>query len=92
MLLGIFRKAERELAVKFLVGFQTGFVLLQPGSPVPIGVESPSKLQRSSLDDCVNEIVRNISDVGIKLNTHNVKSISHSRAVVRLRSNASLLE
>ncbi|KAF8594655.1 glutamine synthetase/guanido kinase [Ceratobasidium sp. AG-I] len=72
----VIRQAEQELGVKFLVDFVTGFTLLQNGSPIQTGGVSASKFRCGSVADCMHEIVQNIVDSGIKLNTYNSKNIS----------------
>ncbi|KAF8594657.1 glutamine synthetase/guanido kinase [Ceratobasidium sp. AG-I] len=66
-------KAEQELGVKFLVGFETGFMLLQGNSPAYAGVTNGSMLQCGPVADCVHEIVQAITDAGINLYTYDVK-------------------
>ncbi|KAF8755650.1 glutamine synthetase [Rhizoctonia solani] len=65
----IIQRAERELDARFLVGFETEFILLDhSNSPIRTGPWSSSqKLQCGPAADCVHEIAQCIIDAGIKL-------------------------
>jgi glutamine synthetase len=72
----VFRRAERELGAKFLVGFETEFILLdRQDKPASTGAWSTSrKLQCGPVTDCVHDIAQTIIDAGIKLELYHAES------------------
>ncbi|CAE6467931.1 unnamed protein product [Rhizoctonia solani] len=72
----IIQRAECELDAKFLVGFETEFILLDhSNSPIRNGPWSASqKLQCGPAADCVHEIAQCIIDSGIKLEMYHAES------------------
>ncbi|QRW23425.1 glutamine synthetase [Rhizoctonia solani] len=79
-----FRRAERELDARFLVGFETEFILLDhSNSPIRTGPWSSSqKLQCGPAADCVHEIAQCIIDAGIKLEMYHAESARGQYEVV----------
>lgn len=75
------------MGVKFTVNFETGFILREGTyqNPVYAGA-STSNLQQGSVTDCMYEIVQNIVDAGVKLNTYNAQSLNGNSLLVRPRS------
>ncbi|CAE6522510.1 unnamed protein product [Rhizoctonia solani] len=72
----IIQRAERELNAKFLVGFETEFIILdRDNNPIRTGAWSTSKkLQCGSAADCVHEIAQCVIDAGIKLEMYHAES------------------
>ncbi|CAE6505401.1 unnamed protein product [Rhizoctonia solani] len=72
----IVQRAERELSARFLVGFETEFILLdRDNNPIRGGAWSTSrKLQCGPAADCVHEIAQCIIDSGIKLEMYHAES------------------
>ncbi|KAG8689194.1 hypothetical protein FRC11_003844 [Ceratobasidium sp. 423] len=72
----IVQRAESELGARFLVGFETEFILLDyNNNPIRGGAWSTSrKLQCGPAADCVNEIAQSIIDSGIKLEMYHAES------------------
>ncbi|CAE6458094.1 unnamed protein product [Rhizoctonia solani] len=72
----IVQRAERELNARFLVGFETEFIILdRDNNPVRTGAWSTSKkLQCGPAADCVHEIAQCIIDAGIKLEMYHAES------------------
>ncbi|CAE6424633.1 unnamed protein product [Rhizoctonia solani] len=80
----IIQRAERELDARFLVGFETEFILLDhSNSPIRTGPWSSSqKLQCGPAADCVHEIAQCIIDAGIKLEMYHAESARGQYEVV----------
>ncbi|KDN45690.1 hypothetical protein RSAG8_04774, partial [Rhizoctonia solani AG-8 WAC10335] len=72
----IIQRAERELNARFLVGFETEFIILDhDNNPIRSGAWSTSKkLQCGPAADCVHEIAQSIIDAGIKLEMYHAES------------------
>ncbi|KAG9080867.1 hypothetical protein FS749_007869 [Ceratobasidium sp. UAMH 11750] len=72
----VVQRAERDFGAKFLVGFETEFILLdREGKPASTGAWSTSrKLQCGPVTDCVHEIAQTIIDAGIKLELYHAES------------------
>ncbi|KAJ1302130.1 hypothetical protein OPQ81_000959 [Rhizoctonia solani] len=80
----ITQRAERELKAKFLVGFETEFILLdRDNNPARGGAWSTSKkLQCGPAAECVHEIAQCIIDSGIKLEMYHAESARGQYEVV----------
>ncbi|CAE7221000.1 unnamed protein product [Rhizoctonia solani] len=80
----IIQRAERELNAKFLVGFETEFILLDhENNPIRTGAWSSSKkLQCGPAADCVHEIAQCIMDSGIKLEMYHAESADGQYEIV----------
>ncbi|CAE6355705.1 unnamed protein product, partial [Rhizoctonia solani] len=80
----ITQRAEDELGAKFLVGFETEFILLDhDNNPIRSGPWSASqKLQCGPAADCVHEIAQCIIDSGIKLEMYHAESARGQYEVV----------
>ncbi|CAE6416926.1 unnamed protein product [Rhizoctonia solani] len=72
----VVQRAECELNARFLVGFETEFIILdRDNNPVRTGAWSTSKkLQCGPAADCVHEIAQCIIDAGIKLEMYHAES------------------
>ncbi|KAG9092726.1 hypothetical protein FRC06_011817 [Ceratobasidium sp. 370] len=80
----VVHQAEQNLGAKFLVGFETEFILLdREGKPASTGAWSTSrKLQCGPVTDCVHEIAQTIIDAGIKLELYHAESADGQYEVV----------
>lgn len=80
----VIQRAERESKSKFLVGFETEFILLdQNDKPASGGAWSTTqKLQCGSAADCVHDIAQSIIDAGIKLEMYHAESAQGQYEVV----------
>ncbi|KAG9103368.1 hypothetical protein FRC07_010009 [Ceratobasidium sp. 392] len=80
----VVQRAEKNLGAKFLVGFETEFILLDKhGKPASTGAWSTSrKLQCGPAADCVHEIAQNIMEAGIQLQQYHAESADGQYEVV----------
>ncbi|QRV82041.1 glutamine synthetase [Ceratobasidium sp. AG-Ba] len=80
----VVERAERQHGAKFLVGFETEFILLhQDGSPASTGAWSTTrKLQCGPVTNCVHEIAQTILDAGIELQLYHAESADGQYEVV----------
>ncbi|KAG8746273.1 hypothetical protein FRC10_005522 [Ceratobasidium sp. 414] len=80
----VVQRAEQDLGAKFLVGFETEFILLnRNGEPASKGAWSTSrKLLCGPVTDCVHEIAQTIIDAGIKLELYHAESADGQYEVV----------
>ncbi|KAG8699163.1 hypothetical protein FRC09_006784 [Ceratobasidium sp. 395] len=78
------QRAEKNLGVKFQVGFETEFILLdKQGKPASTGAWSTSrKLQCGPVTDCVHEIAQAIMDAGIQLQQYHAESADGQYEIV----------
>ena len=80
----VLQRAEKDFGAKFLVGFETEFVLLdQNDQPVSgKGWWTSEKLQCGPIADCIHEIAEGIIEAGIDLETYHAESTSGQYEVV----------